>query len=51
MRKTAPEVWIKVDGKRYRSIAKYKKQTKEEALIKITAKQQQLVDELTINFN
>ena len=28
-----------------------KKQTKEEALIKITAKQQQLVDELTINFN
>ena len=41
----------KVDGKRYRSIAKYKKQTKEEALIKITAKQQQLVDELTINFN
>ena len=41
----------KVDGKRYRSIAKYKKQTKEEALIKITAKQQQLVDELTIKFN
>ena len=41
----------KVDGKRYRSIAKYKKQTKEEALIKVTAKQQQLVDELTINFN
>ena len=41
----------KVDGKRYRSIAKYKKQTKEEALIKITAKQQQLVDELTIQFN
>ena len=28
-----------------------KKQTKEEALIKITKKQQQLVDELTINFN
>ena len=41
----------KIDGKRYRSVAKYKKQTKEEAMIKITKKQQQLIDELTINFN
>ena len=41
----------KVDGKRYRSVAKYKKQTKEEAMIKITKKQQQLIDELTIDFN
>ena len=41
----------KVDGKRYRSVAKYKKQTKEEAMSKITKKQQQLIDELTINFN
>ena len=41
----------KVDGKRYRSVAKYKKQTKEEALIKITKKQQQLINELTIEFN
>ena len=28
----------KVDGKRYRSVAKYKKQTKEEAMSKITKK-------------
>ena len=41
----------KVDGKRYRSVAKYKKQTKEGAMIKITKKQQQFIDELTINFN
>ena len=40
----------KVDGKRYRSVAKYKKQTKEEAMIKITKKKQQLIDELTIDF-
>lgn len=41
----------KVDGKRYRSVAKYKKQTKEEAMIKITKKQQHLIEELTINLN
>ena len=41
----------KVDGKRFKSVAKYKKQTKEEAMINITKKQQQLVDELTNNFN
>ena len=41
----------KVDGKRYRSVAKYKKQTKGEAMIKITKKKQQLIDELTIDIN
>ena len=42
---------VKIDGKRYATKARYTEQSKEEALIKITAKQQQLVDELTINFN
>ena len=41
---------VKIDGKRYRSVAKYKKQTKEEALTKITAKQQQLIGDLTIQW-
>ena len=41
----------KVDGKRYKTKARYNKCSKEEALTKITKKQQQLVDELTINFN
>ena len=41
---------VKIDGKRYRSVAKYKKQTKEEALAKITAKQQQLIGDLTIQW-
>ena len=41
----------KVHGKGYRSVAKCKNQTKEEALIRITKKQQQLIDELTIKFN
>ena len=41
----------KIDGKRYKTMARYNKCSKEEALTKITNKQQQLVDELTINFN
>ena len=41
----------KIDGKRYKTKARYNKCSKEEALTKITAKQQQLVDELTIQFN
>ena len=41
---------VKIDGKRYRSVTKYKKQTKEEALTKITAKQQQLIGDLTIQW-
>ena len=41
---------VKIDGKRYRSVAKYKKQTKNEALTKITAKQQQLIGDLTIQW-
>ena len=41
----------KIDGKRYKTMARYNKCSKEEALTKITAKQQQLIDELTINFN
>ena len=36
----------KVDGKRYKTKARYNKCSKEEALTKITKKQQQLVDEL-----
>ena len=42
---------VKIDGKRYATKARYNEQSKEEALTKITKKQQQLVDELTINFN
>ena len=42
---------VKIDGKRYKTMARYTKQSKEEALTKITKMQQQLVDELTINFN
>ena len=42
---------VKIDGKRYATKARYNKQSKEEALTKITKKQQQLIDELTINFN
>ena len=41
----------KIDGKRYKTMARYNKCSKEEALTKITNKQQQLVHELTINFN
>lgn len=39
---------IKMDGKRYRSVAKYKQQNKDAAMTKLTKKQQQLVDKLTI---
>ena len=41
----------KIDGKSYKTMARYNKCSKEEALTKITNKQQQLVHELTINFN
>ena len=41
----------KIDGKRYKTMARYTKQSKEEALTKITAKQHQLIEELTIKFN
>ena len=41
----------KIDGKRYKTMARYNKCSKEEALTKITKKQQQLIDELTIQFN
>ena len=40
----------KSNGKRYATKARYTEQSKEEALIKIT-KNQQLIDELTIDFN
>ena len=42
---------VKIDGKRYATKARYNEQSKEEALTKITKKRQQLIDELTINFN
>ena len=42
---------MKIDGKRYATKARYNEQPKEEALTKITKKQQQLIDELTIEFN
>ena len=41
----------KVDGKRYKTKARYDKYSKEEAMSKISKKQQQLIEELTINFN
>ena len=41
----------KINGKRYKTMARYNKCSKEEALTKITKKQQQLIDELTIEFN
>ena len=40
-----------VDGKRYKTKARYNKTPKEEAMSKLTKKQQQLIDELTIDFN
>lgn len=40
-----------VDGKRYKTKARYNKTPKEEAMSKLTEKQQQLIDELTIDFN
>ena len=41
----------KVDGKRLMTKARYNKCKREEALSKLTKKQQQLIDELTIDFN
>lgn len=41
----------KVDGKRLVTKARYNKCKREEALSKLTKKQQQLIDELTIDFN
>ena len=40
----------KIDGKRYKTMARYTKQSKEEAMLKITKKQQQLIGELTIQW-
>ena len=41
----------KIDGKRYKTMARNTKQSKEEAMSKITKKQQQLIGELTIQEN
>ena len=38
----------RIDGKRYKTMARYTKQSKKEAMSKITKKQQQLIGELTI---
>ena len=40
----------KIDGKRYKTMARYTNQSKEEAMSKITKKQQQLIGELTIQW-
>lgn len=40
-----------VDGKRYKTTSRYNTNPKHEALTKLTKKQQQLIEELTINFN
>lgn len=40
-----------VDGKRFKTMAGYNKCSREEALSKLTKKQQQLIDILTIYFN
>lgn len=41
-----------VNGKRYETMSRYKKIPKEEALLaKLTKKQQQLIEVLTIDFN
>ena len=40
-----------VDGKRYKTKARYNKTPKEEAMSKLTKKQQQLIDELTSTNN
>ena len=40
----------KIDGKRYKTMARYNKCTNEQALTNITAKQQKLIDELTIQW-
>ena len=39
-----------IDGKRYKTMTRYTKQSKEEAMPKITKKQQQLIGELTIQW-
>ena len=41
---------VKIDGKRYATKARYTEQSKEEAMSKITKKQQQLIGELTIQW-
>ena len=41
----------KVDGKRYKTKARYNKCSREEAVLKLTKKQQRLIGELTIDFN
>ena len=41
----------KVDGERYRGVAAYKQSSKVEAMTKLTKKQQELIEELTIDFN
>ena len=41
----------KIDGKRYKTMDRYTKKSKEEALTKITKKQQEMIDVLTIEFN
>lgn len=41
----------KVDGNRYRNVAKYKQQPKEEARSKLTKKQKELIKELTVYFD
>ena len=41
----------RIDGKRYRKMAAYKQSSKEEAMTKLTKKQQELIKELTIDFN
>ena len=40
----------KIDGKRYKTMARYTQQSKERAMTKITAKQQIFIDELTIQW-
>ena len=40
----------KIDGKRYATKARCTKQSKDQAMTKITAKKQQLIDELTIQW-
>lgn len=40
----------KIEGKRYTTVTRYNKCTKEQALTEITKKQQQLIDELTIQW-
>ena len=41
---------VKIGRKGYATKARYTEQSKEDVMIKITAKQQQLVDELTIQW-